>query len=72
MREYWKYYYLLHFNACEDVFIYLFICFSLLGYADDATGRLVLEFENLSSTIERKNCPREIASYLLYLTRLHR
>ncbi|KAK0087364.1 hypothetical protein PV325_001178 [Microctonus aethiopoides] len=43
----------------------------LPGYADDATGRLVLEFENLSSTIERKNCPREIASYLLYLTRLH-
>ncbi|XP_011314028.1 uncharacterized protein [Fopius arisanus] len=42
----------------------------LPGYADDASGRLVLEFEN-ETTGREKICPREIASYLLYLARLH-
>ncbi|XP_034941446.1 puratrophin-1-like isoform X2 [Chelonus insularis] len=42
----------------------------LQGYADDLSGRLVLEFDN-TSVQETKICPREIASYLLYLSRLH-
>ncbi|CAD6207563.1 GSCOCG00010228001-RA-CDS [Cotesia congregata] len=46
-------------------------CLRLPGYADDVTGRLVLEFENVCANGKEKICPREIASYLLYLSRLH-